>query len=156
VSAHRLEFVNLTGGQNPEQIPVARVTREFFQLFDATLVQGRAFTEDEDQPGGPHAALLSYGIWNRRYAGNPRIVGETIVLGSVPHLIVGVLGPGFDTEQFDPAPDVWVPFQIDPQRIDGGNLFQVTARLKRGVTLEMANAELKVAGAAFLRDLPEN
>jgi putative ABC transport system permease protein len=156
VSAHRLEFVNLTGGQNPEQVPIARVTKEFFQLFGAPFAQGRAFAADEDQPGGPHAAVLSYGVWNRRYAGNPHVVGETIVLGSVPHLIVGVLGQGFDTEQFDPAPDVWVPFQIDPQRIDGGNLFQVTARLKRGVTLEMANAELKVAGAAFLRDLPEN
>src|SRR5262249_39631810 len=61
-------------------------------------------------------------------------------------VVVGVLAPEFQTEQFEPQPDVWLPFQIDPERVDGGNLFLVTGRLKSGVTLEQANVRL---GAAF-------
>jgi putative ABC transport system permease protein len=154
VSAHRLEFVNLTGAAEPEQIPVARVTVEFLRLFRAPLVRGRAFSADEDRPGGRRVAVLSHGLWTRRFGNDPQIVGETISLGSVPHLIVGILAPDFDSEQFDPGPDVWVPFQIDPQRIDGGNLFQVTARLKSGITSEMANARLAVALAQYRRASP--
>jgi putative ABC transport system permease protein len=65
---------------------------------------------------------------------------------------VGIVGPDFDTEQFEPQPDVWVPFQIDPERIDGGNLFQVTGRLKNGITLARANAQLKVVSATNARN----
>jgi len=155
VSAHRLEFVNLTGGSNPEQIPVGRVTAQFFQLFRAQFLQGRAFTNDEDRPGGSHVAILSYGLWARRFGSNSQMVGQTIMLGSIPHVIVGVLSPNFDTEQLSPRPDVWVPFQIEPQRIDGGNLFQVTGRLKSRVTLAMANAQLKAAFAAQLPSSPD-
>jgi putative ABC transport system permease protein len=151
VSAHRLEFVNLTGAEEPEQIPVARVTAEFLRLFRAPLVRGRAFSADDDRPGGRRVALLSHGVWTRRFGNDPQIVGETISLGSVPHLVIGILAPEFDSEQFDPRPDVWVPFQIDPQRIDGGNLFQVTARLASGITHEMANARLAVALAQYRR-----
>src|SRR5207247_831346 len=91
VSAHRLEFVNLTGATEPEQIPVARVTAEFFGLFRAPLLHGRAFLSDEDQPGGRRVAVLSHGLWTRRFGRDPRIVGQTISLGSVPHVIVGIL-----------------------------------------------------------------
>ena len=58
-----------------------------------------------------------------------------ISLGDVPYVVVGILTAAFDTEQFDPQPDVWVPFQIDPQRVDGGNLFSVTGRLTRGISM---------------------
>src|SRR5262249_30144082 len=128
VSAHRLEYVNLTGQARPEQIPIARVTREFFQLFRAPLLAGRTFTAVEDRPGWPHVAILSHELWTRRFQSDPAIIGRTISLGNAPHDVVGVLAPGFDTEQFDTEPGVWVPFQIDPQRVDGGNLFTVTGR----------------------------
>jgi predicted permease len=152
VSAHRLELVNLTGGTEAEHIPVARVTAEFFRLFRAPLLHGRTFTADEDRPNGRFVAILSHGLWSRRFGGDPRIVGQTISLGSVPHVVVGILGPDFDAEQFDPHPDVWVPFQIEPQRIDAGDLFMVTGRLKSGVTLAMANAQLAVVAAEYFRN----
>jgi hypothetical protein len=60
----------------------------------------------------------------------------------------------FDTEQFDPQPDVWVPFQLDAHRVDGGNLFTVTGRLAPGTTRTAANAQLAVAAAEFRRDAP--
>jgi len=152
VSAHRLEFVNLTGGTEAEHIPIARVTAEFFRLFRAPLLHGRAFTADEDRPNGRLVAILSHGLWSRRFGADPRIVGQTISLGSVPHVVVGILGPDFDAEQFDPRPDVWVAFQIEPQRIDAGNLFLVTGRLTSGMTLAMANAQLAVVAAEYFRN----
>jgi putative ABC transport system permease protein len=154
VSAHRLEYVNLTGQAEPEQIPVARVTRDFFQLFRAPVLTGRTFTAVEDRPGGPHVAVLSYELWARRFHSDPAVIRQRISLGTVPHDVVGVLAPRFDTEQFDTEPGVWVPFQIDPQRVDGGNLFTVTGRLQRGVSVMEANASLAVAVAVYRRDSP--
>ena len=151
VSAHRLEFVNLTGFSEPEQIPVARVTAEFFRLFHAPLLHGRTFTADEDRLNGPPVAVLGHSLWMRRFGSDPRIVGGTISLGNVPRVVVGILTADFDSEQFNPRPDVWVPFQIDPRRIDGGNLFQVTGRLKSGIPMTAANAQLGIAAAEYFR-----
>ena len=154
VSAHRLEYVNLTEGKEPEQVPVARVTAEFFRLFRAQVRSGRTFTASEDRAGGPPIAVLSHALWTRRFENDPAILGRRISLGNVPYVVVGILAPEFDTEQFDPAPDVWVPFQLDANRVDAGNLFTVTGRLTPGTTRAAANARLAVAAAASRRDVP--
>jgi predicted permease len=154
VSAHRLEFANLTGEAQPEQVVIARVTADFFKLFRASILHGRIFTNEEDRPNGGAVAILSYGIWTRRFGADPRIIGRTIALGSTPHIVIGIVGRGFETEQFVPQPDIWLPFQIDPQRVDGGNLFLVTGRLKPGIPLEQANAQLSIALAAYRERSP--
>jgi len=154
VSAHRLEYVNLTDRAEPEQIPVARVSAEFFHLFRAPILSGRTFTTSEDRPGGNPVAVLSHALWTRQFQGDPGVLGRRISLGNVPHVIVGVVSAGFDTEQFDPQPDVWVPFQLDVRRFDGGNLFTVTGRLKPDATVVAANAQLAVANAVIRRDTP--
>jgi predicted permease len=154
VSAHRLEYVNLTEGSEPEQIPVARVTAEFFRLFRAQPVSGRTFTASEDRAGGPAVAVLSHALWTRRFQSDPAILGGRVSLGNVPYVVVGILTSDFDTEQFDPQPDVFVPFQLDVHRVDAGNLFTVTGRLTPGTTRAAANAQLDVAVAASRRDAP--
>src|SRR5258708_5169723 len=154
VSAHRLEYVNLTEGSEPEQIPVARVTAEFFRLFRAPILTGRTFTASEDRAGGPLVAVLSYALWSRRFQNDPAVLGGRVSLGNVPYLVVGILSPEFDTAHFDPKPDVWVPFQLDARRVDAGNLFTVTGRLTAGTTRAAANAQLAVALAASRRDAP--
>src|SRR6266566_1833845 len=154
VSAHRLEYVNLTEGSEPEQTPVARVTAEFFRLFRAPVLTGRTFTASEDRAGGPLVAVLSYALWTRRFQNDPAVLGRRVSLGNVPYVVVGVLSPEFDTEQFDPQPDVWVPFQLDARRVDAGNLFTVTGRLTAGTTRAAANAQLAVAVAASRRCRP--
>lgn len=154
VSAHRLEYVNLTEGAEPEQVPVARVSAEFFRLFRASVLNGRTFDASEDRPGGPLVAVLSHALWARRFQSDPAVLGRRLSLGNVPYVIVGILDSGFDTEQFDAQPDVWVPFQLDLHRIDGGNLFTVTGRLTPGTTRAAANAQLAVAVAAARRDAP--
>ncbi len=143
VSAHRIDLVNLTGGAYPEQIPLARVTAGFFQLFGAPVLHGRIFRLEEDRPNGGHVAILSHGLWTRRFASDPQVLGKPVVLGNDTYVVIGVLSPGFDTEQFDPRPDAWVPFQIDPGANEKGSYCTVTGRLKNGVTLGVANAELQ-------------
>jgi putative ABC transport system permease protein len=156
VSAHRLEYVNLTEGTEPEQIPIARVTAEFFRLFRAQVLRGRTFAASEDRPGGPLVAVLSHALWTRRFHSDPAVLGRRVSLGNMPYVVIGILAPEFDTEQFDPQPDVWVPFQLDVRRVDGGNLFTVTGRLTRGTTRAAANAQLAVAIAAARRDAPRS
>ncbi len=154
VSAHRQELADLTGVADPEQIPIARVSSDFFRLFGGPVLRGRTLTPDEDRPNGGHAAVLSHAFWVRRYAGNPQILGQTIMLGSAPYVVVGILGPGFDSEQFDPLPDVWVPFQIDPDTTDRSSYCTVTGRLKSGTTLAAARERLKPAAEEYRRMLP--
>jgi putative ABC transport system permease protein len=149
VTAHRLETVNLTGGVEPEQVPVGRVTAGFFQVFRAPIARGRVFTTDEDRPGGEPIVVLSHGLWIRLFGSDAQVIGRSITLGSVAHRIVGVLDRGFETEQFDTSPALWVPFQIPPGRPDGGNLFQVSARLASDVTHAMADARLASALTAL-------
>src|SRR5579864_1644319 len=155
VSAHRLEFMTVTRGVEPEQIPVARVTANFFRVFRAPVQYGRAFTTEEDRPQGGEVAVLAFGFWARRFGRDPLIIGRTISLGGTPHVIVGILGPGLDTEQFDPAPDVWIPFQYEFDRKDGGDYSIVTGRLKPGVTGDSANAQLGLAFAEYRRTTPK-
>jgi putative ABC transport system permease protein len=151
VSAHRLDSVPLIGSSQPEQISVGRVSEAFFRLFGAPLVAGRTFTVDEDRPNGPAVAVLSSELWIRRFGGDPEIVGRTVSLGSVPHTVVGIIGPGFDSEQFEPRPALWLPLQTDPDHVDGASIYQVTARLRPGVTPAAADAALAVEYARLNR-----
>ena len=145
--------LNLTGGAFPEQIHGIRVTADYFRLFGAPVAQGRTFTAEEDRPHGAHVLVLSYGLWQRRFGGDPRIAGKTISLSGAPYTVVGVLGPAFNTE-LDSPPDVWLPFQIDPASDDHAQYFNVVGRLKRGVTPGMANAQLELASDEFRRKYP--
>jgi predicted permease len=142
---------NLTGDR-PEQLHGIHVTEAYFRLYGAPVRLGRTFTPQEDLPHGGEVAILSYGLWQRRFGGDPSIVGRSIQLGNEPHTIVGVLGKDFLS---DPAADIWLPFQFDPASNDGNHFFRVTARLKPGVTLAQANAQLNLATAQYHRDYPQ-
>jgi predicted permease len=155
VAAHRLEYVNFRSGSEVQQIAVGRVTREFFDLFNAPLAAGRAFAPAEDRVGGAAVTVLSYEFWRQHFSGAPAAaIGQSLLVGEAQRLIIGVVAAGFDTEQFDTQPAVWLPFQIDPVRVDGGNLFTVTGRLKAGSTLADANASLAAALAAYRQRRP--
>ena len=75
---------------------------------------------------------------SRRFGADPALLGKTIELGGVPHVVIGIVGPDFDFGEFGPQPELFVPFQIDPQSTDQGHYFQVAGRLKPGVTLDQA------------------
>ena len=119
--------VNLTGGSQPEPVHAIHATANYFHLFGAPIIQGRTFTAEEDRPNGAHVAVLSYGLWQRRFGGDRSIVGKSIPLSGVPHTIVGIVGPSFATE-FDTPTDIWLPFQIDPNSIDHGRFFNIASQ----------------------------
>jgi putative ABC transport system permease protein len=154
VSAFRTGVVNLTGGDVPEQLRSAQVTADYFRLFGAPIIRGRGFAAEEDMPKGSRVALISEGLWRRRFAEDPNILGKTIGLGGDPHLVVGVIGSSFDFREFGPAPDVWTPFQIDPNSPDQGHYFQAAGRLKSGVTIFEARARIVASAAEFSRKYP--
>jgi putative ABC transport system permease protein len=153
VAAHRLEWMNLTGVEQPEQIPVARTTASFFQLFGAPMFSGRPFNTEEDRSGSSRVAVISYNLWKRHFGGSTA-AKTGILLGGVPYVITGVLAPGYNTEQFDPVPDAWIPFQIDPNAPQEGDLLTVTGRLKPGVSLAAARERLKASDAASKASRP--
>jgi len=143
--------LNLTGGSDPEQLQAVHVTQDYFRLFGAPLLSGRVFTAAEDGPNGGRVTVLSYGLWKRRFGANPGIVGTNIQLDGQPYLVLGVVGPKFETET---PTDLWLPYQFDLNSRDMAHYFRVAARLKPGVTVEMANAELKLAADQFRRTYP--
>jgi predicted permease len=138
---------NITGDR-PELVHGIHVSEAYFRVFGAPMALGRAFTKQEDLPNGGNVVVLSYGLWQRRFGGNPAIIGSSVPLGGQPYTIVGVTGRDFVT---DPEADLWVPFQIEPNSTNQGHYFQVAARLKPGVTIEQANAQLKLALQEFVR-----
>ncbi len=154
-AAYNFGMMNVTGGDNPEQVRSAQVSADFFKLFGAQTIAGRTFTDDEDRPNGGHVVAISYGFWQRRFGGDPAMVGKTISLSGDPYEVVGILSAAFDSDKFDPLPDVWTPFQIDPRSVDQANYFTSAARLKPGVTLGAAQAQMRLATDQFRRAFPE-
>jgi predicted permease len=154
VAAYRSNIVNLTGAGLPEQLRAEQVSSEYFRLFGVPITMGRAFTAEEDRPDAPNVALLTHALWTRRFGSDPQVLGRTIELSGRPHVVIGVTGPAFDFGEFGPQPEIFVPFQIDPTSTDQGNYFQVAGRLKPGVSLEQAQARLKLAAEAFRRQYP--
>ena len=154
VTAFRNGVVNLTGSDFPEQLRSSQVSGDYFRLFGAPIIQGRAFTAEEDAPDGPRVALISEGLWTRRFGQDPAIVGQTIALSGDPHVVVGIVSNRFDTSEFGPRPDVWTAFQFDPNTTDQGHYFQAAGRLKPGVDLAQAQARLKLSGDEFRARFP--
>jgi hypothetical protein len=127
VSAFNSGIVNLTGSGFPEQLRSGRVTADYFKLFGAPLVLGRGFTAEEDAPNGPRVAVVGQALWQSRFNGDPQLIGRSISLSGEPHTIVGVLGE-FDAREFGPQPQVYLPFQFDPNTTDQGHYFQAAGR----------------------------
>jgi putative ABC transport system permease protein len=154
VSAFRSNVVNYTSGGIPEQLRAGQVSADFFRLFGAPVVRGRTFSEAEDRPNGERVTVLSHGLWTRRFGSDPGIVGRSITLGGEPYAVIGILGPGFDVESFGLNPELWIPFQIDPNTTDQGHYFSVAGRLKPGVTLEQAHARVQLSAQDYRARFP--
>ncbi len=154
VSAFRSNVVNLTGGTFPEQLRSEQVTADYFRLFGAPIIRGRTFTAEETLPHGNRVVVLSQGLWMRRFAGDAQIVGRTIPLDGEPAVVVGIVGAEFDFQDFDPAPDVWIPLPMDPNTTDQGHYFLAAGRLKPGVSMAQANARLDVSATEYRQRFP--
>src|SRR6478735_3208911 len=143
--------LNLTGNDQPEQVQGVHVSTDYFSILGAPVIAGRTFTAAEDSPHGGNVVVLSYGLWKRRFGGDRAIVGKNIQLNGQPYQVVGVIGRGFVTD--NPA-DLWLPFQFELTSQDQAHYFGVMARLKSGVTVPMANAQLKLAADQYRTTYP--
>ena len=145
--------VSLSGEGDPEQIKAIRASVDFFSLFGVTPALGRTFSAEEDRPSGPRVAVLSYGLWKRRFGADPQLVGRTVVLSGEPHTVVGIAPPDFEP---NPPADVWLPLQADPNSINQGHYLVCAGRLKPGGTQAAANARMKIAAEQFRRQYPNS
>ena len=146
---------NLAGGSEAEYVRGVRVSEDFFRVLGVYPAHGRAFTREEDTPGGARVVVLSDGLWRRSFGGDRELIGKTVTLNGRPAEVVGIMPPHF---RFSSGADLFEPMRARP----GANVdpnAEVVGRLKPGVTLEQAQAELKEIAeqyrAAFPRQMAE-
>jgi predicted permease len=147
---------NLTGGGDPEQVNGSRITHNFFSALGAEARLGRVFLPEEDQPGKNKVVVLSHGFWQRRFGADPGIVNKNITLNDESYTVVGVMPPNFQFgRELGQVVDLWTPIAFTPQQLSYNNLTNenlfVFARLKRGVTIGQAQAELDTIAANLRR-----
>ena len=145
-----------TAGQLPEHVDALTASWNLYRLFGVKPAVGRFFDAHDDQPGANAAVVLSWGLWKRRYDSNPNILGRTILLDAKPYTVIGVLPEGQDFP--DSAAQVWTAFfhETPSQWIQshGAHNFQVLARLKPGVTVLQAQAEMSTIQAGIHKQFP--
>ncbi len=147
---------NLTGEGEPERLNAARTSASLFPVLGVSALLGRTFTEDEDEIGHERVALLSYGLWQRRFGGDPAVVGRTIALSGVPHTVVGVMRGDFAYPTRDYQ--IWTPLTFDPEELVNRQNYSylAVARLKPGVTVQQAQAELTVISGQLEKEFPKS
>ena len=146
---------NLTGSGEPERLEGRRVSANLFPLLGVEPQIGRVFTAAEDQPGGPRVVLLSYGLWQRRFGGDPNIAGQSLTLNGESYVVVGVMPARF---QFPSSDDqAWVPIAFTQQEAAnrGRHYLQVLARLKPGVSLAQAQSEMSTIATRLQQQYPQ-
>lgn len=150
LAANQTCLLNLTGQGEPEQTRGPCVTADWFEMLHAHAMLGRTFLPGEDQHGHNHVAILDYGFWQRRFAGDPEILNRKIILDNEPWTIIGVMPPGFKPAGVDAGP-IYTPYVIN----DHPHGLNVIGRLKPGVSIEAAQSELDAVTARVARENPD-
>ncbi len=155
MAASRETSFNLTGDGEPERVSTYAVTANFFPLLGVQPLLGRSFTPEEDRPGGSKAVVLSHGLWQSRYGGDRNILNREILLNGEKHTVVGVMPASF--QFFAKDVRVWVPIAL-PQEAwanRGGHYLTVVARLKPGVSVTQAQADMNAVMRRISIDHPD-
>jgi predicted permease len=146
---------NLTGVGEPVRVDGRRVSANMFRLLGVEPQLGRAFLPEEDDPGAAAVVILSYGLWQRRFGSDPGVVGRPVTINGRSYTVVGVMSPQF---QFpSPQDELWVPIAFSPQEAAnrGNNSYEVLGRMKPGVSLEQAQAEMNTIAARLKQQYPD-
>ncbi|HVG19637.1 MAG TPA: ABC transporter permease [Blastocatellia bacterium] len=147
----------LTGRVEPERIDGARVTASFFSVLGVAPMLGRTFLPDEDGPQAERTVILSYGFWQRRFGADPNIVGQSLILDGSDYTVLGVLPGSFQFAPMGKA-QLWVPLRPTPGQLDRRFMhwLDVIARLKPGVSLAQAQAQMSTIGERIERENPDS
>jgi putative ABC transport system permease protein len=145
---------NLTGSGEPERIIGARSSANLFDVLKVDPIMGQTYTAEDEQPGRDTVVVLSYALWQRRFGGDPNIVGQGVSFSDTTRTIIGVMPPGFKFPHKDA--EFWAPMTVDPQNMGGRGSFGywVIGRLKPGVTVEQAQADVGSIMTELVRQYP--
>ena len=147
---------NLIGQGEPERVRGATVMANYLTTLGIKPVLGRVFSAEEDQPGGPPVALISYALWQKRFAGRADAIGQSLNLDGRSYNILGVMPPGFDLPG---VAEVWIPLQVNidnlPLTERAATNNTILARLRPGVSLKQADTELKAIAHQLEQEYPD-
>src|SRR5437764_7295958 len=148
---------NLTGVGEPERLDGRRISANLFELLGVPSLFGRTFVPEDDQPGS-HVVLLSYSLWQRRFGSDPAVIGGALTLNGESYTVVGVMPrlvqlPGYENV----SDQLWVPiaFPSEEAAQRGNHFLEVIARMKPGVTLKQAQAEMETIAARLAQQYPD-
>ena len=147
---------NITGAEPPEHVRGHCVTPNLFPMLGIRPMLGRLFLSDEDKKGAEHEVILSYGLWQRRFSGDPSEVGKAMILNGESYTVVGVMPPKFQFAPFWATHgELWIPAAFgDRIHNRGGNSLRIFGRLKQGISLAQARAEIATITARLERQYP--
>ncbi|HEY8224362.1 MAG TPA: ABC transporter permease [Pyrinomonadaceae bacterium] len=155
IAVYNRDSFNLVGAGDPQRVLAAQVSADFFPTFKVNPVLGRGLTRDEDQPGASPVVLLSFGLWQRAFGGDAAVLNRTINLSDRAYIVIGVMPRDFD---FPARAEIWISAgQLSnawQHRNNHPGLYSV-ARLKPGITIEQARADLNRIAASLESSYPE-
>ncbi len=144
---------NLSSAEGePERVRGVRVSADFFRVVGVFPVLGRGFLPEEDLPGGRRVVVLSDGLWRRRFGADPGLLGRSVILGGEPYTVVGLMPRGFE---FVPEADLWTTLQPVVKTTDQANYLACLGRLKPGITVGQARAEMERLAVQFRQQYPD-
>ena len=151
LSARQPSTANLTTPEQPEKIQGEKATWEYFKTLGIAPMAGRTFTQEEDRPGAAPVILLSKGLWQRRFGGDPKIIGQTIPINGLAATVIGIM-----PNDYRPNLEFWMPLGISYENADRGlHNIQVVGRLAANLSLESAQTEMKGIAARLASQYPD-
>ncbi|HZD33488.1 MAG TPA: ABC transporter permease, partial [Candidatus Angelobacter sp.] len=143
----------LSGSGEAEQFSGNAISPSLMRILGILPLAGRGFTDEEEKPGGASVAMISQGLWKRRFGSEPGLIGRTITVNGAPTTVVGIAPPGMKLLS---GGDIYTPLIINPAKeIRLSHTIQVFGRLKKGVTQQQAQAEMDTVSAAMGQQYPE-
>src|SRR5258708_1479006 len=157
LAAAQLWGATLTGSDHAEKLAGMQVSANLFEALGVPPARGRTFDASEDQPAPKHVGVLSYQLWQRRFASDPGIVGQQIVLNGDSYAVTGVMPQSFRFAPFwATSTEIWTPLVLDKRLHDrGGRSLRIFARLRSGVALKHAQSEIDVICLRLAEQYPD-
>jgi len=146
----------LAGGSGPEQVTATNASGDFFDVLGAPALRGRTFNAADEKNREEQVVVLSYGLWTRRFGADPKIVGSKITINDAPRVVLGVMPPDF-RDPLNPKVELWTPLGFEPKVVPRGvHWLTAIARLKPGVSLEQAQAEMDTVASGIAKEYPDS
>ncbi len=155
ISAWGAWYFTLTGNSEPEQVIGAHASGNFFRMLGISPALGRDFNSEDEKPGNNQVVIISYGLWQRRFGGDPGIVGRNILVDEKPFTVIGVLPRGFSLFGNSRDLEAWLPYAFDRTQLNREDHSVVAfGRLRKGVSLQHAQAEMETIFARLKQQYP--